>query len=495
MCADLTDKDCLSTLDTMVDNMSQDDRFAFEKSFDSYHEDCAGLEDLACLEVLDAARTSASDKNRLVMLKAACTITASIAADSVAARGKDVAGSDSSAPSPLDEQPAPQDSDANPSPDHVDHAGVPKDDTDDEKKEDAAAQEAAHERHPEVGGSDDDDENTSAGCQGKGCSSPSSDTETAPPADVAAPVAPQGSAPEGAAAPAETEGTEATSSVTENQCEICTAMTDKECLAALDAMVTDMDDIDRLAFEKSWAAGICDGKTDSDCLEELDQVRMSATDKKRLTMLSKACASSPAGDEVGSGHTPDQAVGEPDLDVPADQDGSEHEEGSIIEEPKKDEAGAEAEEEEGEAKVEGEGEGVTNEEGDESGVGSVGSESSDGDAKQGGPGLQEVGDHAGDEGEVPAIATIASTEEDNDSREWNMMMSQLAEAQAAKMSAPSRSFVSGTAVGVTASALLVLGVAYAVVNRRLRRPVGDSAYTSIDADVDEIETEALLPQV
>ena len=43
-------------------------------------------------EKYETARTSASDKDRLNMLKTACTVTASVAADGKAASSKEAAG-------------------------------------------------------------------------------------------------------------------------------------------------------------------------------------------------------------------------------------------------------------------------------------------------------------------------------------------------------------------------------------------------------------------
>uniref|UniRef100_A0A7S2CJP1 Uncharacterized protein n=1 Tax=Florenciella parvula TaxID=236787 RepID=A0A7S2CJP1_9STRA len=427
MCNDLTDKDCLSALDAMVDTMSQADRFNFEKSFDGYLVTCASLDDLVCLEALDSARTSASDKGRLAMLKEACAATAGKEADTAAGTPQ----------APIEFEPA-----ADPEPDH---AGVPKNDSAEEKEEDSEAQEEAHEEHPEVGGSDDDDENTAKG--GGNSGGVGQATEPAP---LDAPAA-------------------------EPTCEVCSGMTDKECLAALDGMVTDMDEIDRLAFEKSWDFGVCDSITlPEECLAELDQARMAASDKNRLTMLKSACAATPSGSSGSNSVQPADAasVSDTGASVPADQGGSEHEQGSIIEEPEKDEAGAEA----GASDVAAPDVAVT-------------------DSPESAAPLVTVGNNAGAETEVPAIATIASTEEDTDTREWSLMMSQLSAAQAAKSATPT-SPMSATSVGVTASALLVLGVAFAVVNRRLRRPVGDSAYADIDGeDSESDETEAMLPEV
>merc|ERR1712054_434204 len=56
---------------------------------------------------------------------------------------------------------------------------------------------------------------------------------------------------------AETSGTSSREKGSED-CAPCSGLTDKDCLSALDAMVVGMDDIDRLAFEKNYAAGQCE---------------------------------------------------------------------------------------------------------------------------------------------------------------------------------------------------------------------------------------------
>ena len=54
----------------------------------------------------------------------------------------------------------------------------------------------------------------------------------------------------------------------EVDCPVCTGLSDKDCLSALDGMVTNMKPIDRLAFEKSWAGSQCSALNDDDCLTD-----------------------------------------------------------------------------------------------------------------------------------------------------------------------------------------------------------------------------------
>merc|ERR1711998_809969 len=84
----------------------------------------------------------------------------------------------------------------------------------------------------------------------------------------------------------------------EVDCPVCTGLTDKDCLNALDAMVTNMKPIDRLMFEKSWAGSQCGGLSDDDCLAVLDQARQDASDKERLIMEKLACSDVGAVEDV-----------------------------------------------------------------------------------------------------------------------------------------------------------------------------------------------------
>lgn len=71
MCADLSDKECLSTLDSLVQGMDDTKRLSFERAFGV--SDCDSLSDEDCLVALDSERTAANDKTRLSLLKQACS--------------------------------------------------------------------------------------------------------------------------------------------------------------------------------------------------------------------------------------------------------------------------------------------------------------------------------------------------------------------------------------------------------------------------------------
>merc|ERR1711988_786288 len=325
-CDGLSDKECLSALDAMVLSMNDIDRLAFEKNFAAGQ--CADLSDDACLEILDKARMTSSDKDRLTMLKESCVATASDENGSVdpapeeSKETEDSAGDSEQEPVEASPDTGDDGDDATVSPDAITRINE-ADDDDSEKcapcvgltdKDCLSALDAM------VVGMDDVDrlafEKVFAGgqCEGlddqecletldkarvtssdqdrlimlkEACAEKSSTVGTTD-GELAAPQEP----------PTSTDGMEASDADrdadlgTSEECAPCSGLTDKDCLSALDAMVVAMNDVDRLAFEKNYAAGQCEDIDGPACLQKLDQARAMSSDKDRLTMLKQACVTS-----------------------------------------------------------------------------------------------------------------------------------------------------------------------------------------------------------
>lgn len=75
LCASLSDKACLASLEEQVASLSDKDRLSFEKElFDSEEQGyCDDLADKACLSALDSLYDELSDKEKLAELKTACS--------------------------------------------------------------------------------------------------------------------------------------------------------------------------------------------------------------------------------------------------------------------------------------------------------------------------------------------------------------------------------------------------------------------------------------
>jgi len=275
LCQDLTDKACLAALDEMVGSMNDKDRLTLEKTFTTGS--CDDLSDADCLVVLDEQRIATSDKNRLSLLKSAwCDFVADKASSQVSVTSSMEISSCSVCS-------------------NMGSTGCLS------ALDDMVIAMSEMERLSFELGYDDD--GLCSDDHGKICLQALDDQRYQASDDdrldllVTACAKMEGNYVDTNIQTDESEGDsdieekeEDSEDSTTAQCDTCVGLSDASCLETLDAVVDQMSDKTRLAFEKTYSGNDCDGLSDKECLALLDTQRIDASDEDRLTLLQTGCS-------------------------------------------------------------------------------------------------------------------------------------------------------------------------------------------------------------